>query len=174
MATTEEEPFLLDRRRVPREAILQGAEIMIGDEVQACRLLDLNACGARLELSGAQGLPERFALRLPGGPQVMCARRWSSGLRLGVEFVPGVVSGGHRLERARALLRTMDAMQAEQLFAALRRDALFDDPAIAEAARALKSALDQLDGALRAFIQGTEDARHTAPGASPPPRGLAR
>ncbi len=151
-----DEPYLLDRRHLPREKTLQRADILLGDSVQACRLLDLNQAGARLELTVPLALPDRFMLRLPDSRQVVCERRWTVGLRLGVAILAGAAVGGQRLERALSLLRMLEAMQSERVFGALRSENFFDDSAIGENTWAAEAALNKLGAVLYHLTHNTQ------------------
>ena len=166
-----EEPYLLDRRRMPREKTLQRVDILLGDSVHGCRLLDLNRGGARLELAIPLVLPDRFTLRLPDGRQVVCERRWRVGLRIGVAILAGAAVGGQRLERALSLQRMLEAMQSERFFGALRSENFFEDAAIGENTWAAEAALNKLGAALYHLTHNTQPiSRPDAPaaGATPP------
>jgi hypothetical protein len=81
-----------DQRKTKRYSVAHGARIVCdgGASPQNCRMLDLSARGARLELESAAALPDKFILLLShdGGLRRQCCVIWRSENAVGIEFNP--------------------------------------------------------------------------------------
>jgi hypothetical protein len=81
-----------DRRKSRRYSVAHGARIVLdgGSSPQNCRMLDVSAHGARLELETAATLPDKFMLLLShnGGLRRQCCVVWRSENAVGIEFNP--------------------------------------------------------------------------------------
>jgi hypothetical protein len=81
-----------DNRKTARHHVLHGAKIARADGVTlgACRMLDLSATGARLQVKEPKSLPDHFLLVLShtGNLYRQCTVVWRSDKSVGVEFVP--------------------------------------------------------------------------------------
>ena len=161
--TSLDEPILLDRRRLPRERILQRAEILIGNGVHACILLDLTPRGARLELPVTLIVPDRFTLRFADGRQAVCERRWAVGRRVGVEILHAEALAGSLTERAAAILRLAESAPAERTFAALRAEHFLHNPSVADSCWQAEAAWKHLRTALQHVAVPPDDADRQAP-----------
>lgn len=78
-----------DRREQLRRTVIKGARIVFNDRQSTfdCRVRDMTAAGARLDLSTQQLLPHEFELRISGNPARRCGLRWASGTFVGVRFL---------------------------------------------------------------------------------------
>ncbi len=78
-----------ERRREERAHVLRRARIVYrrGRSTIDCVVLDLSAGGARLKVGGLLGFPERFELRIDGGPVRDAVVRYRAAEVSGVEFV---------------------------------------------------------------------------------------
>ncbi len=77
-------------RRFPRMRLsgpsAKGTIIVdLKSPVIPCRVLDISAGGACLEVVGKATIPKRFVL-LQGGIKKNCSLVWTAGMRLGVTF----------------------------------------------------------------------------------------
>ena len=85
------EKFQYEARSSKRRSVLQGARIagVDGSFLENCRILDVSAGGARLQVSNPSGLPDHFFLLLSrdGTLRRQCAVVWRSETNVGVEFV---------------------------------------------------------------------------------------
>ena len=83
-----------NNRRSRRRFVLTGARIAIKGrpDLLGCRIIDLSGKGARLQLPGADQLPDYFVLILShdGRMRRQCAVAWRTPTAVGVEFVPPV------------------------------------------------------------------------------------
>jgi hypothetical protein len=81
-----------DLRKSRRYSVANGARIVWdgGSSPQNCRMLDVSAHGARLELETAATLPDKFMLLLShdGGLRRQCRVIWRSENAVGIEFNP--------------------------------------------------------------------------------------
>jgi hypothetical protein len=78
-----------NRRRDMRRTVIKGAQIIFNGRKSTlnCRVRDLTADGARLDLSTQQLLPHEFELQLAGDPARRCSLRWARGTMVGVRFL---------------------------------------------------------------------------------------
>lgn len=82
-----------NRREQFRRTVLKGARIIFNDRQSTlnCRVRDMTADGARLDLSTQQLLPHEFELQVSGNPTRRCGLRWAQGTFIGVRFLPDAV-----------------------------------------------------------------------------------
>jgi hypothetical protein len=148
-----------DRRRANRRGVLKRAELVAGNAVFDCIVLDSSESGARVRIEAAMPLPEHVQLRLAGGVSVPAVSRWGVGTELGLEF-------GHQepqLNRAAAerAWTAYEAVRAGRLDAALRllrTDKFFDDEALRRAAEEADAARARLEQLLRERAQSVGEA----------------
>lgn len=160
-ATALEAPLTLDRRRAPRERLLQRARILVDERPFDCILLDLTPTGARVETTQPLNLPDRFILCFGDGRQYVCERRWRSGQRMGLMFLrPNQHSD--RRERAGAIRDMLGGIGRRAVFDMLRDDNYLDSQSLGDAAWLAEEALRTLDETLRAIAEGQDE------GAAPP------
>jgi hypothetical protein len=80
-----------EARSSKRRMVLHGARLagIDGSVLEGCRLVDISAGGARLEVDNPAGLPDQFVLLLSrdGALHRQCAVVWRSENSVGVEFV---------------------------------------------------------------------------------------
>lgn len=81
-----------DRRKGKRRDVAHGARIVYdeGSGLQNCRMLDVSAFGAQLELEEALTLPDKFVLLLShdGTLRRQCLVVWRTQNTVGVKFNP--------------------------------------------------------------------------------------
>ena len=85
-----------DDRRSYRKPTLIGGEVSTGDRSQrlTCRVLDMSATGARLELDADKELPKRIGVFLDkNGTYVECEIVWREAEQIGVRFCSAIVPG---------------------------------------------------------------------------------
>ena len=78
-----------NRREQFRRTVLKGARIIFNDRQSTlnCRVRDMTADGARLDLSTQQLLPHEFELQMAGTPARRCGLCWARGTFIGVRFL---------------------------------------------------------------------------------------
>jgi hypothetical protein len=78
-----------NRREQARRTVLKGARIVFNDRKSTidCRVRDLSADGARLDLPTPQLLPHTFDLHVAGNQPQRCGLCWAKGTRVGVRFL---------------------------------------------------------------------------------------
>ena len=80
----------IDQRKSRRHFVANGARIVWDGSAspQDCRMLDVSAHGARLELEAAAKLPDKFMLLLShdGGFRRQCSVIWRSENAVGIEL----------------------------------------------------------------------------------------
>lgn len=79
----------LERRKHPRSHVLQRGKIVFRDGYGAmdCVLLDLSVGGAQIRVENWLTLPQRFEVRINGGPRHLAEVRHRNMERTGVRFV---------------------------------------------------------------------------------------
>ena len=81
-----------EMRSNKRHRVLQGARILRADGsvIGACRMIDISATGAKLEVKESETLPDYFILLLShdGRLRRQCSIVWRSDTTVGVEFIP--------------------------------------------------------------------------------------
>jgi len=84
--------LITDRRKGKRRYVVHGARIVCdgGSGLQNCRMLDVSAFGAQLELENALTLPDKFVLLLShdGRLRRQCLVVWRTQNTVGIEFNP--------------------------------------------------------------------------------------
>lgn len=82
-------PSASNRRRECRQTITTPALIILNerDDALDCRLFDLSAGGACLDLAASQTVPHVFDLAITGGRLQRCGLRWMRGAMVGVQFL---------------------------------------------------------------------------------------
>jgi hypothetical protein len=84
-----------ENRAAKRRQVLHGAKMARADGVAlgSCRMLDISASGARLQVEEPKKLPDHFLLVLSHTGRLYreCAVVWRSEKFVGVEFLPGQV-----------------------------------------------------------------------------------
>lgn len=81
-----------ERRKHPRSRVLRRGQVVFRDgySVLDCVLTDLSPGGAQLNVENWLTLPQRFELRITGGPRHLAEVRHRAMARTGVQFVgPG-------------------------------------------------------------------------------------
>lgn len=79
-----------NRRTQVRRTVIKGARIIFNDRQSTlnCRVRDMTAGGARLDLSTQQLLPHEFDLQVSGSLSRRCGLCWAHGNFVGVRFLP--------------------------------------------------------------------------------------
>jgi len=152
-----------NRRRSPRSAMLKRAQILAGEAVYDCVVLDGSPGGARVQLETPTALPETMKIRFVGGVAAPAVQRWRNGAQSGLELL----EEGRQLNRVQAeqAWTAYEALRDGQLDRALRQlrqDHFYQDDALREAAEAAATARDRLEAALRLRAQAPSPA-------APPP-----
>ena len=82
-----------NRREQFRRTVIKGARIIFNERQSTlnCRVRDMTAGGARLDLSTQQLLPHEFELQVSGSTTRRCGLRWAHGTFVGVRFLPDAV-----------------------------------------------------------------------------------
>jgi PilZ domain len=83
-----------EQRNSKRRVVLHGARLARSDgaPLTTCRMIDLSASGARLELKSPEKVPDHFLLLLSrdGSLRRHCAVVWRAEASIGVEFIPAL------------------------------------------------------------------------------------
>jgi hypothetical protein len=78
---------MVETRSAPRHRVLKAGTIEFGGSAIDCVVRNLSTTGAALEISSQVGIPERFALVVPGdGLHLRCDVVWRKSYRIGVTF----------------------------------------------------------------------------------------
>ena len=78
---------MVETRSAPRHRVLKAGTIEFGGGAIGCLVRNLSTTGAALEITSQVGIPETFALIVPGdGLHLQCDVVWRKGYRIGVTF----------------------------------------------------------------------------------------
>lgn len=156
----EEEEGAERRRRTPRHGVLWAAQVVFGQAVLDCIVLDISLGGARVRFGAAVTLPSHVALRLRDGTVYEAVPRWFRGTMVGLEFLGAgtALPDAHGVaRRARAALRAVRASDPTGWLTLLQADRFFGDEALRQAAEAAERAHHRLQAALQAHAATPED-----------------
>jgi hypothetical protein len=81
-----------NRRRLPRNHMIKGAEILFGSAALKAVVLDLSAAGARVFLRPPCEVPELVTLRLPDHALRVARCCWQRDGQIGFAFLPGTAA----------------------------------------------------------------------------------
>ncbi len=139
-----------DKRVALRQAVLKGAQIVYGQTVVDCLVLNVSDTGARVRTAAVIPIPDRVSLRFRGGAVFTATRRWTRGMEIGFSF-DGASSLGEA--PARVAWQIYEAVRASSLaepMRLLRTEKFFDDAALRAMAEEAETALLRLEAALAA------------------------
>jgi hypothetical protein len=139
-----------DRRKHARERVLKAAKIIFGggDSVFNCLVLDESPEGIFVDLGAVVALPPEVTVQYGSGAAFRAQRRWSTGTKVGFQFV-GAQIISH--ETARRMQLVAEIMQNHGLPAAmqtLRVAQFFDNTELRRAAESAEAAARRLDEVL--------------------------
>jgi hypothetical protein len=77
-----------NRRRLRRDHMIKGAEILVGGTALKAAVLDMSAAGARVFLRSPDEVPELVTLRLPDHALRRARRCWQRDGQVGFAFLP--------------------------------------------------------------------------------------
>jgi hypothetical protein len=143
-----------NRRRSPRASMLKRAQIVAGEAVYDCVVLDGSAEGARVQLEMPVPLPDQVELRFRGGVAAPARQRWGKGAEWGLELLEeGRRLGPNQAERAWAAYEALRDGRLDQACRMLREDQYFEDEALRDIAEEAEAARHRLETALRRRAQ---------------------
>jgi hypothetical protein len=136
--------------------VIKRAQIVFGDSVLDCTVLDLSPAGARAGLAATAAVPGLVTMRFRDGVSRPAHRRWSRGAEVGFEFTgagPAAADAGRRgwVEAIRRAFGEADPAEAMRL---LRAAGFLGDEELRRAAEVAELAHAQLAAALRAHEGG--------------------
>ncbi len=140
----------VERRKHVREKVLKAAKIIFGggDSIFNCLVLDESPDGIFADLGAVVALPPEVTIQFSTGATFRAMRRWSSGTRVGFQFVgPQLVSH----ETARRMKLVADILQNHGMTAAmqtLRVAQYFDNIELRTTAEAAEAATKRLETVL--------------------------
>jgi PilZ domain len=77
----------MERRSAPRKVVLMSGAIEFADSTIGCLISNMSICGAALEITNSEGIPERFNLFFKtDGTRIPCRVAWRQDKRIGVAF----------------------------------------------------------------------------------------
>lgn len=77
-----------NRRRLRRDHMIKGAEILVGGTALKAAVLDMSAAGALVFLRAPGEVPELVTLRLPDHALRLARRCWQRDGQVGFAFLP--------------------------------------------------------------------------------------
>jgi hypothetical protein len=143
-----------ERRRSTRQTVLKRANLIAGEQVYDCVVLDSSATGARVSTGSVVPLPDRIELRFPSGASLPAVIRWSRGAEIGLEFMAeGATLRDQAAELAWAAYEQLRDGRLDKAMRMLRTENFFDDPALRAAAVEAEEAYNRLESVLRQRAQ---------------------
>ncbi len=143
-----------NRRRSPRASMLKRAQVVAGEAVYDCVVLDGSADGVRVQFEVPVPLPDKVELRFRGGVAAPARQRWGNGAEWGLELLEdGRRLSASQAEKAWAAYEALRDGRLDQACRMLRQDHYFEDEALREAAEAAEAARNRLEAALRGRAQ---------------------
>jgi hypothetical protein len=133
-----------------REAVLKGAQIIFGDSVADCVVLNISSKGARIRTGSVMPVPEQVTLRMRGGAVISAVRRWTRGPVIGLQFAGATTFVAERAARARQILEVLRGDGLHLAVEHLRAENCFDDPELAKAVETAEAAQARLEAVLKA------------------------
>jgi hypothetical protein len=139
-----------DRRRHVREKVLKAAKIIFGggDSIFNCLVLDESPDGVFVDLGGAYTLPAEVTIQFSSGAAFRAVRRWSTGTRVGFEFVGKQIvdhETANRMQAVAEILRNHGIAAAMQT---LRVAQYFDNLELRRVAETAEIEYRRLEAAL--------------------------
>jgi hypothetical protein len=140
-----------DNRGAKRDRVLKSGQVIFGNSVLDCILLDVSVSGARLSFSTPVPVPEVVALRLSDGSTYPARRAWTRGAEVGLEFTGRVGASGDQghIRRAWAALQAVQVADPVSWLQILQAERFFGDETLHQAAKAAEAAHMRLEAALR-------------------------
>ena len=77
------DPAVESKRLAIREGVLKSAQIIFGQSVVDCLVLDVSEAGARVRTASITPIPDQVTLRFRGGATFPAVRRWTRGMEIG-------------------------------------------------------------------------------------------
>ena len=127
-------------RGAARQAVLKGAQIVFGQSVIDCLVLNISGTGARVRTGAVVQVPEQVTLRFRGGAVAIATRRWARGAEIGFSMDAAVSLAE---EPARLAWRIYESIRHRPLDEPLRllgERSFFDDVALRTAAEEAEAA----------------------------------
>lgn len=148
-----------ERRRSSRQAVLKRANLIAGEQVYDCVVLDSSALGARVSTGSFVPLPDAVELRFPSGASLRAKICWSRGAEIGLEFVAeGASLREQAAELAWSAYEHLRDGRLDRALRILQIERFFDDPVLRAVALEAEEAYGRLEAVLRQRAQAPERA----------------
>ena len=138
-------------RQGRRDLVLKRGQIIFGDSVLNCIVLDMSPHGARVDFGAPVEVPVHLDLRLHDGTTYPALQRWSRGTQIGLRFAGPVEASGDE-GHARRAFQALQALQSADpagCLETLRAERFFGDEGLRQAAEAAEAAHARLVGMLQ-------------------------
>lgn len=139
-----------DRRKHVREKVLKAAKIIFGggDSVFNCLVLDETPEGIFVDMGSVVALPPEVTVQYGSGAAFRAQRRWSTGTKVGFQFVGQQIISHETARRMQVVSEIMKNHGLPAAMQTLRVAQFFDNAELRRAAEAAESAARRLDAAL--------------------------
>ena len=148
---------VVNKRGAQRQAVLKGAQIVFGQTVVDCLVLNVSETGARLRTAAAVELPQLVTLRFRGGAVFPAVRRWARGSEIGFSLESSGFLPEGPASLAWQAYEEIHACSVEELLKPLREKGYFDDVGLRSAAEEAEQGLRRLEAALAARARARSD-----------------
>jgi hypothetical protein len=154
-ATGQEAPVLDQsgpRRKAARERVIRAAQMIFGNSVVDCIVLDVSGEGARVSTGAPVPVPPELILRFRSGAAYRARRRWTKGLQIGLAYDGPVVLGAEAALVALSAFEALPRTGLDDALRILRGAAFFGDHELGRTAEAAAAAYAGFRDALRARV----------------------
>jgi hypothetical protein len=146
----EDQRAMIERRKSVRTPVLKGAKVIFagGHSIYNCLVMDESTDGAFVDMGQVVPIPDEVILQFGSGATFRAQRRWSTGTKIGFEFIGGQIISQ---ETASRLVVIRDILKNHGLAAAmktLRAANFFDNTDLRKTAEDAEAAQNRLDAAL--------------------------
>jgi len=136
-----------DRRRHAREKVLRAAKVIFGggDSIYNCLVLDESPEGVFVDMGAVVSLPPEVTVQFSTGATFRAARRWSTGSRIGFQFVGPQIITHEMAQRMKVVADILEHHGMAAAMQTLRVAQFFDNAELRRAAEAADAAVRRLE-----------------------------
>jgi len=147
MAKAESAGSGADRRRETREKVLRAAKVIFGggDSIYNCLVLDESKEGVFVDMGAVVSLPPEVTVQFGTGAAFRAARRWSTGSKIGFQFVGPQIITHEMAQRMKVVSEILQNHGMAAAMQTLRVAQFFDNAELRRAADAADTAVKRLE-----------------------------
>jgi hypothetical protein len=136
-----------NRRRHAREKVLRAAKVIFGsgDSIYNCLVLDESQEGIFVDMGAVVSLPPEVTVQFSTGAAFRAARRWSTGSKVGFQFVGPQIITHEMAQRMQVVAEILQNHGMTAAMQTLRVAQFFDNAELRRAAEAADTAMKRLE-----------------------------